>query len=138
MKELKPDSQYWQLGSNATEVAAAMNVVNKIVKKHFGEKLLDTSYVVMNNRDGKPTVVTIQKEIRGQSLWQEVKDGDGDDAVRCNRVVLAYEDIWNKAFQDPDWQRLSPKVYSFFDGPNDIELKQIIHTPDNRYVLVDF
>lgn len=137
MKELKPDSQYWRLGSNATEVAGAMNIAYKIVKKHYGDKFPDTSYIVMNSREGKPTVVTLQREIKGKSLWQEVQDGDGDDAVRCNHIVNQFDDIWKESvFYDHDWRTLSEEKKSFFTS--DISLKQIVHTPDNKYVLVDF
>lgn len=140
-KELRHDNEdYKVLGSDPKEVARISNVFYLLLKKHFGDEVVSTNYIVSTDREGKLTVVAIQPKVEGDSLLKIVDGGDGNDAVVMNQVVEMFEQRLGNVFEDPEYKEKLPKEAQeyFLHSAQEIKLDNIIKTPANNYVMVDF
>ncbi len=138
IKELRKESQEFRvLGHNPVKIAEYLNRAYRILKRNYKDAIVQTSYVVMNDRQGRPTVVTVQPKLEGRSLTEIVMGGDGNTAVRCTRIIEGFEAVRDKSLSDPEWTGLPPKVREFFQEI-DLELSNVIETPSGKDILIDF
>lgn len=140
MKELKHNNEdYRVLGSDPVEVARASNEFYRLIKKHFGDRVVDTSYLVARDRAGVPTVVAVQPKIEGKNLQDVVNEGDGHVAVAMGNKLLEFEKTLEEVIADPDWKKLPERAQEYFSySARELNHDNVIQTPDGRYVLIDF
>lgn len=128
LKQLRQkSSDYDALGDDPSEAAATLNRFYRIVKRHFGERVVDTWYLVAKDQSGKPTVVSIQPKVEGETLLENEKVGE-------------FEKIWTKVLKDQDWVSFSPKARKYLQD-HDIKQENIVSVskPEGQqYILVDF
>ena len=141
-KELRQDStDFSVLGPDPVKVAKASNLYYSLIRKHLGEQIVDTQYLVAKDGRGKSTVVVIQPKIEGKSLLKIVQDGDGHDAVAMNNVVMEFDEKLRKVLDDPDFKsKFNQTEQGYFSkaAGDEVNLENVIQTPDKKYILVDF
>lgn len=139
MKELRLEGgvEFNNLGNDAAIVARNFNLVYQIAKRHFGEQLLESHYMVARNRWGQPTMVTVQPEVEGDNL--RVLNLVCDLSMRGEyfRVLNAFIGIWKSMKNDPEWGRLPILAQEHF-AVHDLKLENIVRMKSGQYVIVDF
>jgi len=99
LKELNQNSANYFMGGLerlAPEKAGLiLNQYYRVVKKYFGDHVVDTFFFVANNREGKATVVAVQPKIVGDNLKELAAKSDGrlseDDSNAINELIQKSE-----------------------------------------------
>lgn len=138
IKEAKRGAQIYQaVGDNPDKAAGQLKRLYELAKKHFGERLAETMFIVVKNRKGVATVVSIQAKVEGRALVDVIKEGDGEVALAMCAVVEEFGALWEKITQDRNWKKLPKKVRTLY-RKDDMHDENIFLTTNGKYIVVDF
>ncbi len=138
LKELKATAEiYAFVNDDPFSAARVLNRLYELVKKHYGEKMSDTMFIVARNRKGMPAVITVQEKVEGKPLSQVIKEGDGRMALAMHVKAEEYGDLWDEVVRDRGWKKLPSGVRKHY-RKDDMHIDNIFLTPDGRFIVVDF
>jgi len=139
LKEMKLKSgDFNGLGGDPLLVAYSLNRVFALLKKHFGEKIVDTYYYVGKSRGGDITVVSLQPYVPGNDLTSLIMRGGGEMAVFCTQVMEEFRQIWEQTLFDPEWITIPDMARRYFADCDDIHSGNIVRKRNGEHVLIDF
>jgi hypothetical protein len=104
-KELRnTDIDYWKKVYEDVEslenLASALKQTYEVLKEYLGDNLVDTHFVIANNRNNEPTILKVQAKINGKRIV------DLEPEEITQDIIDQQESIWARVQEAEDDQRL--------------------------------
>lgn len=98
-KELRPKARVLKQyrGETLEETAALMRKAYGVLKRHCGDDIVPTHYLIAKNKEGDPCIMLVQERVRGERVYELQRRLRSEKKALPREVQRQIDDIYSRA-----------------------------------------